>query len=755
MPGDDEGNFLGPQEPAGENPDRKGKTSFTYEQMGALLNGIAEKYESLSDRDPASQNEQMVKYLSSLKKVEESEAGPGGTWVHFTDGGWLFLDNHDYEATGPLAVGPPGSPPGPPPGGSPEDMKKKAEEIATLIQSLQQQGSSLTEEEMKKRSDQIAALVKSLTQGISNTPSPSPARPSPPVIMGNAANHHGVPGSRVACLYSALPSSAWITNVHRYLTDSIYDVQPVKFNVTVDNLMTLPRCAVFGLVSHGTMKFKEGKLNPPYVIYTATPRNEVNDQVFHDFYELGYVAYYKSRKKGVFYGITEKFVEKFWRFHDNAFVYLDTCYAMNPGTQAFRDALFLKNASVVTGWTWKSYDPIGDETASYLFDRLLGANDFEGERPVKVPKEQHRAPDNPRQRPFDWLTLMPDMAANFLGVATDTDNNTTTQIAFQAGVRGDFGLLRPSIEFVAVHENDKEHTLTIHGLFGSGKSVRKKRVILWNDTTRKADGTKKNPAILYEVPQGNIEINDEGNEIVCKKFPKNGNGHAGYVTVTINDLESNCVPLTGWEAKFTFTVNKPGTPAGSDQNIICRITWETLIRGDVHDRRDRPGQNNPYLIGKVFNDVADREKPARFSHDSTYKGKDYRIIWKGSGNIVPSADKKGVVAAAGTTHPYDTRHPRINLGMAVQVHCRVITDDGAIVLDAKDWPADASRLFEELPGGDILRSKIEWGKDFDIPGDSFSADIAYDPLDGSKKFPAKIAWEKMKAEYPPTKDIEG
>jgi hypothetical protein len=745
MPGDDDGRITGPLKPP---RDGKEHASFTAEEMELLLDKISEKYEALGDLDPVSQNEEMVKYLSTLPEVRESEAGPGGAWVHFTDGGWLFLDNHDYEATGPLAVGPPAPPPGPPSGGSIQDQEEKAAKIQALVQSLSQ-GNQIPAEEAKAKAAQIAALIQSFTPSVPGIPGAADRLALPPVaVPGGSITHNGVPGSRIACLYSALPSSLWITNVHRYLTDSNFDVQPVKFDVTVDHLMNLPRCAVFGLVSHGTMKFKKGKLNPPYVIYTATPRNDINDQIFHDFYEQGYVAYYGPKKGKWYYGITEKFVEKFWRFDANAFVYFDTCYAMNSGTQAFRDALFLKNASVVAGWTWKSFNSIGDETASYLFDRLLGANDFEGERPVKVPKEQDRAPDNPKQRPFDWLALRPDMAANVLGVSTDPDNNTTTQIAFQAGKPGDFGLLRPSIEFVAVHENDKEHTLTIHGLFGSPRSVRKKRVII----RKKPD---RNSAVLLEIPEGDITVEDGGTHITCRNFPKKGDGHAGYITVSINDLESNCVPLTAWEAKFTFTVNKPGTPAGSNQNIICRITWETLIRGDVHDRRDRPGHNSPYLIGKVFNDVADREKPAHFSHDSTYKGKDYRIIWKGSGNIVPSADRKGVVAAAGTTHPYDTRHPRINLLMAVQVHCRVITDDGAIVFDAKDWPADASRLFEQLPMGDILRSKIEWGKDFDIPGDSFSADIAYDPLDRERKFPAMIRWEKMTAEYPPTKDIEG
>ncbi len=179
------------------------------------------------------------------------------------------------------------------------------------------------------------------------------------------------------------------------------------------------------------------------------------------------------------------------------------------------------------------------------------------------------------------------------------------------------------------------------------------------------------------------------------------------------------------------------------------------MRGDVHDRRDRPGENAPYLIGKVFNDARDKERPAHLTHDSTYKGKDYRIIWKGSGNIVPSADPRGVVTAIGFTHPYDTRHPRIDLGMAAQVNCTVIDDDGTTIFKADDWPADSGGLLIQLPEGEILRSKVEWHDTFDIKGDSFSADIAYDPLDKSKIFPAMIKWEEMKAEFPPTKDIEG
>ncbi len=371
-------------------------------------------------------------------------------------------------------------------------MREKSEQISALIKSLQQ-GPPISPEDMKRKADQIAALAKPFAQGIPGAPASVPSTPTPSVTPGDAARHYGVPGSNVVCLYSAFPDPGWFGNAEKYLKDFGYTVLEPKFNMTVDDLMFLPPCAVFGLVSHGTMRFSKGVYDPPLVIYTTTLVTPFTMVQYWDLYENGQLAYYYQREEmGLYLGITEKFVRKFWQFDDNSFVFLDTCFAMNRATQPFRDALFLKNASVIAGWTWKSLDNIGDETASFLFDRLLGANDFEGEFPVAVPREEGRKPDNPKQRPFDWLALEPDMYAKGLGRATDTDYGVVTEIAFQAGKNGDFGLLRPSLKEVYVNDNEDERTLTIHGLFGR-KLVRKKRVTLWNDTTRAADGTKKNP----------------------------------------------------------------------------------------------------------------------------------------------------------------------------------------------------------------------------------------------------------------------
>ncbi len=98
MPGDDEGHIDEPVTPP-EGGDGKVGVRFTVEQMMALLTAIIEKYESFAHLDRGSQNEQIVKYLSTRPEVEASEAGPGGAWVHFTDGGWLFLDNRDWAGT--------------------------------------------------------------------------------------------------------------------------------------------------------------------------------------------------------------------------------------------------------------------------------------------------------------------------------------------------------------------------------------------------------------------------------------------------------------------------------------------------------------------------------------------------------------------------------------------------------------------------------------------------------------------------------
>jgi hypothetical protein len=636
-----------------------------FEELKKILDELVTKYQSLKDLSPSEQNKEMAKYLSSRPEFEECGAAPDGVWVWFKNGGLIIFENSNpnnpptdviasskdsqkaaikmiallqSEMSGIISGGP----------SSDTEARKKFEKIAFIQSSLARIRSSGrgTQDDIKNLTAAYQDLISSssisddvkqqkvaefstLLQSIVSNPSGTPTGQASTIISGSST-HYGLPMSNTACLYTAFDEKDAIQfgDIQAYLEKDNWYKTKVVFNASVEDLITLPECSVFYLDSHSSNMARRHSddwfpLGNVYAIYTSTEVNKPNWDKYEKLFDAGEIAVYhpiityipiplisRLDLERPHFAITDRFAKKYWSFTKNSFVYLDSCHSLESTSADFRNVLFEKNVSVIAGWIGTGIMNLGMETAAYLFDRLLGANDFKGEGPVIVPKEEDTG-SHLKQRPFDWLALKDDMIRKGLGICKDG-----SRLDFDCGGKGDFGLLRPSIEYLEVDED--EGKLTLHGLFGKRQNKGEKVTI---------DGQDLHIA----------EWDDAGNKIVCDNLPQGGQGSIGPVAVTINNVKSNEVPLTGWHGSFTYTVdNNGGDPK-------AKIEFTAFLRGDVHKSRKKPGEDfsRPGPAAAVIRLVKDMNNPAHYESGGSYNDGDGTYELSGSGDITPGNSPEG------------------------------------------------------------------------------------------------------------------
>lgn len=306
----------------------------------------------------------------------------------------------------------------------------------------------------------------------------------------------------------------------------------------------------------------------------------------------------------VHYGITAKFVTWYWQaFAQNAMVFIDACGAGGAYAAPFRNAIIAKNASVYFGWTRPVFSDAAALVAKFMFDRMIGAN-------TAAPKE------TPAQRPFTYPDIYADLTNRGLHVHPSTDGTTTTFKYF--GGAGSFGLLAPSIAFMAMEEvNDLIH---IYGLFGSDPG---------------ADG---------RVRVDGVELNVQSwapSEIICD-IERSGTGSAGPVTVEVRGdysgttpltfRKSNVVNLTHWKIPFHYDHFE------DDQKIV--VDMDLHIRADVHSHREVPHEAPIEADAIVFDHVLN--SLGSFTASGTGQLECATQTWSGGGILEVPENTQGI-----------------------------------------------------------------------------------------------------------------
>ena len=339
---------------------------------------------------------------------------------------------------------------------------------------------------------------------------------------------------------------------------------------TVANLKRVKGSGVFYFNSHGGIG-KAPDSTDVYGIWTAeapTPALEASYRAMLDGYQVVYMHEKSNEANGhcrvlTHYGITAGFVNEHMKFAKDSFVFIDACESMiDPNLRAaFKNA----GASVFLGWSAKVDDRVAYKAASFLLDRLLGANAVD-------PKE------DPKQRAFRIDDVLVDMAGR--GLDKDPVNGAVLQME---RLQGDFGLLSPSILFASLERGTSGMRLLIAGWFGDDLGPSHRRVRLGTD--------------LVDVDTWNSDL------IVCN-IPNTGSGSAGSLRVEVEDNgtgENNGFPrwsndraITRWKGLFKYTHDDPGS-------LNAVIDMNVVIRADIQSFREKPGAT-PYETIVLFED---------------------------------------------------------------------------------------------------------------------------------------------------------
>jgi hypothetical protein len=262
------------------------------------------------------------------------------------------------------------------------------------------------------------------------------------------------------------------------------------------------------------------------------------------------------------YAITSQFVTDNWQdLSSNSVIYIDACASAGviiqpDGSQTendFEQAVFNKHGSVYIGWAGAVQTEVtvkvATATALFVFDRLLGANQW--------------LPESPPQRPFDYESVFRDLGTHtYFGLKLGEQGVGADQIFLTYAHNPNdgptqFGLLAPSIAFMDADPPGQPNKLRIWGLLGNDQS----------QTTVTVGGQKLD----------NVSLN-KGGGVLIADLPPSGPSSAGDVVVAARDHNSNVARVTKWQGTFRYTVAEAGTLSGE-------TTFNLAFRGDIRKYR--------------------------------------------------------------------------------------------------------------------------------------------------------------------------
>jgi hypothetical protein len=237
------------------------------------------------------------------------------------------------------------------------------------------------------------------------------------------------------------------------------------------------------------------------------------------------------------YGITRYFVEKYWRFADNAVVMVNACFSSRNDEFIF--TILQKGAGVYLGWSDTITPAVVNSSLEYFTDRSVGANTYQ--------------PEHPFQRPFSYDLVLADMAAKGL----DTDPSSGAKLRARARQVAP-PALAPSIRTLVVSEFDGE--IKLLGGFGSVQGK----------------------VTVGEAP---VAIKSWSPDTIVCDLPLTGAGSSGDVQVEIDGVRSNRRQLTEWKMSLHYK----WTDALGAPHLLFDGTATLRWRADVGAVRDKPG----------------------------------------------------------------------------------------------------------------------------------------------------------------------
>jgi len=380
---------------------------------------------------------------------------------------------------------------------------------------------------------------------------------------------------------------------NNYLPTSSY--QPIVIEGTIEHLKVINNAGVLYNIGHAGLGYKglprDDPGTPEYAFGTLTPRTPGSDTTYSTELTNGEVGYLieptivdrvtgmplSRYKLASGYFITDLFVTKYWTFSANSLFISDNCDGGSAEAQPFIQACFNKGLAAYIGWDNAVANSDANESALFLFDRILGYNDLSAAR----------QPEHPQQRPFDYFNILDQMATlpRVSGSTFGTILGTTLTTSFsidsvgygfihgvkanlkdfqnQAEGKGNFGLLNPTISNAVMIENLDQ--IVLQGTFGSDPKTDSHAVLIGGkDVTAQTTWT-----------QERLTINN---------VPVSGAGSSGDISVSVRGHVSNVVQLTSWRGTFTAVQKRNGAE-------ILTTTYNVHLRGILNFLRGTPGKD--------------------------------------------------------------------------------------------------------------------------------------------------------------------
>lgn len=385
---------------------------------------------------------------------------------------------------------------------------------------------------------------------------------------------------------------------------------------TVAELRAVKDAGVFFIKTHGARLFTEKQGLPYYALFTATPypmpvesRQDIEDMLsrrltIFDALNRNTWPWTEGTAEERHYAITPAFVSEYMTLAPNGFVMINAC--LSSAYPWLRDAFFAKGASLFAGWDGFVEGSASDQTARYVFDRLLGANKFR--------------PESPPQRAFDYVALGPDLIAKGLDHTAMPVYGVANFRFFPQSPGAGVGLLAPSIKSIDFVENAiAGRQLILNGLFGARQGT----VFVGSEAPAIRSWTADK--IVTDLPSGG------GAAVVAVDHHRsNDNGSGSYG-----------VPITDWKnIQITYELRGPGT-------LFLQVVWNVHVRAHVQTYRDQPGQAPP-VREALFAMVEDSK--ARYVASGSHSGINDTVSWSGAGEfstLSPNPVGQNLFALAG------------------------------------------------------------------------------------------------------------
>jgi hypothetical protein len=492
---------------------------LTEEARARAMDAIEAKFDSLRGLPAPERNNQTAAFMKTQKEIAEAGVtDDGNVWALFKDGvPYEIFGNMKPLSTKPGSLAIPTEP-----------TSARPWIAAPRLQGKDQPASSTAAVLLDNAFEDGGPALRGPFAASFYSPTAVLTRSSPQSNPSAQLQGNDLPESTQARVANALGNAFQdITGNIRSMLEANNGYKCAPGNdASVETLMNVKGVGVFFMEAHGGNGMihdpVKGKNNTIYILTTSslwTPqltRKYIEQNLFLDGC-LGLCFAGADRDPHSpsivhnkrYYTITSLFIKKFWRFSENSFVFIHACTS-NTLKETMRNTDV--HASIFGG-----YSNLGDdnclESALFLFDRMLGANEVE-------PREEI-AP----QRPFDFQEIAVDMARKGLNPIA---KKPTCKILFGLGP-GNFGLLNPSLKYARIIPY--ESRVELIGLFGQDPGEKNRKVEI------------ENIAVPVE--------SWEPEKIICH-LPDSENGSCGEIKVTHRGRVSNSRWLTQWKGTADF-----------------------------------------------------------------------------------------------------------------------------------------------------------------------------------------------------------